>query len=103
MRVIVTEHAERQIAATASYIEHTYGKTYKKKFRQRVLHTIRILRSQPNSGAIEPLLSDLPRTYRSILVNRINKLIYTIDDDCIIIVACWDSRRDPATMPSEVN
>lgn len=102
MRVIVTEHAERQIDQIASYIELMYGKPYKQKFRQRLRHTISILRTQPNCGAVEPLLSDLPRTYRSITVNRLNKLIYSIDDEVIIIVACWDARRDPAAMPSEV-
>ncbi len=33
--------------------------------------------------------------YRSIVVNFLNKIIYRVEDDKILIVALWDVRREP--------
>ena len=40
--------------------------------------------------------------YRSFVMNRLNKIVYRIDDDVIYIVAFWDVRRDPDSLASEV-
>ncbi|MBP5368183.1 MAG: hypothetical protein J6Z01_07020 [Bacteroidales bacterium] len=55
----------------------------------------KLLCSQPNIGIVEPLLSESPIMYRSILVQRINKIIYWINNDAIEIVDLWDCRREP--------
>ena len=40
--------------------------------------------------------------YRGIVIKPYSKIIYTITDDIIEIVAVWDTRRDPAALAAEV-
>ena len=102
MKVNVSEFAEWQIEATADRIEQSFGNDSKKKFRQRIRHSIRLLRQHPNMGPIEPSLSNEPIAYRSIVVTPLNKLIYAIKDDNIEIVDLWDVRREPAALVNEI-
>jgi len=48
------------------------------------------------------LLADLPGTYRSYVMNRINKIIYRVDGDTIFIADFWDVRRAPESLVSQV-
>jgi plasmid stabilization system protein ParE len=102
MRVNVTAFAERQIAATGEYIEQTWGRAHRIKFKQRLRQVISLLRKNSNMGAVEPLLMQYARTYRSIVATTQNKIIYVIDSDQIDIVAFWDVRREPAVLADEV-
>ena len=63
----------------------------------------KLLVNNPQLGAIEPLLADLPVVYRSIVVNRLNKLVYWINEDTIEIVAFWDTRREPKEQAAKLN
>ena len=49
----------------------------------------------PNMGKIEPYLANQPFLYRSIVVSRINKIVYRTHDNIVYIVALWDTRREP--------
>ena len=40
-------------------------------------------------------------SYRSIIINGLNKLVYRIDDDIIHIVDFWDTRREPKNQASQ--
>ena len=40
--------------------------------------------------------------YRSIVVNRLNKIVYWINDDVIEIVDFWDTRREPVAQAKQV-
>lgn len=59
------------------------------------------LKRSPGIGQIDSLFADRrPQTYRSVIINGLNKLVYRIDDDTIRIVAFWDTRmqaKDQAT------
>ena len=102
MKIVITDTAERQIAATSDYIEREWGRTYKIKFRQRLQKTISLLRQNPNLGAVEPLLTQYTKQFRSIVATSHNKIIYSITANHIEIVAFWDVRREPAKLASEV-
>ncbi len=41
-------------------------------------------------------------TYRSLIVKRLNKMVYRIDNDCIIIVDFWNLRRNPDKLRNQV-
>ena len=56
----------------------------------------------PNIGSIDPLFDDRPKTYRSIIINGLSKMVYFIDDETIHIVAFWDTRREPKKQAEQV-
>ena len=36
-------------------------------------------------------------TYRSVIINGLNKMVYRIDGDIIYVVDFWDTRREPVS------
>lgn len=40
--------------------------------------------------------------YRGYVMNRINKIVYRVDDDIIYIADFWDVRRNPESLVSKV-
>lgn len=80
---------------TASYIQTQFGEISCKVFLREVVRTEKLLRENPHLGSVEPLLSDLPKTYRSIVVQKLNKIVYYVEDNTIYIVDFWDVRREP--------
>jgi plasmid stabilization system protein ParE len=95
MIVIWSEKAENTLKETAEYIFERFGEKNMKNFLQEVFKTAKLLETSPYIGQIEPLLIDFSETYRSIVVNYLNKIIYRVDDSRILIVALWDVRREP--------
>lgn len=57
----------------------------------------------PEAGPIEPLLTDFTECFRYLVVSKHYKLIYTINETCIEIIAVWDCRRNPSQLVQEVN
>lgn len=103
MRVVQTGLAKRQIADTARYIRREFGKKSKESFLQKVRETRRLLADNPCLGPIEPLLAERTQTYRSVVVGKLNKMVYYIEEDTVIyVVAFWDCRREPDTLASQV-
>ena len=84
--------AKRQIAA---YIRSEFGTKRAKKFRQDVDDTVTMLLRTPNIGQIDPLFEGRAKTYRSIIINRLNKMVYDIEDDTVHVAAFWDTRMEP--------
>ena len=94
MRVIWQEPAKRGRQITA-YIRQEFGTKRAKKFRQEVADTVNKLSCSPGIGQIDPLFASRAATYRSVIINGLNKMVYRIDDDVIYIVAFWDTRMEP--------
>ena len=84
--------AKRQIAA---YIRSEFGTKRAKKFRQDVDDTVTMLLRTPNIGQIDPLFEGRAKTYRSIIINSLNKMVYYIEDDTVHVAAFWDTRMEP--------
>lgn len=95
MRIKVADKAKRKILHTAKYIKDKFGKETSVGFRDEIRLIRNLLRENPEIGLKEPLLSDAPVTYRSIVINHLNKLVYWINDDIIEIIDFWDCRREP--------
>jgi plasmid stabilization system protein ParE len=102
MRVEWTEQAKVGRKQVADYIRDRFGLRHKRDFIQEVNKAVNMLMRLPNVGSVESLLADYPRTYRSIVVNHLSKIVYRIDGDIIYIVAFWDVRRNPETLAKEV-
>jgi len=58
----------------------------------------------PQMAALEPYLSDLPVSFRSLVVRDNYKIIYFIDEDkdIINIVTIWDCRQDDKKLKNEL-
>jgi len=102
MKVRWNERARTSLRNTASYILTEFGRKSNVEFLRKVYQTERLLQKNPNLGPAEPYLADAPVLYRSIVVNRLNKIIYWINDDVIEIVDFWDTRREPVAQAQEV-
>ena len=88
--------SRRQIS---KYIYKNFGETALKDFLQEIDRIVKLIKSNPAIARIDPLFADRVNTYRSIIVNRLSKLVYRIDDDVINIVAFWDCRKEPIIKP----
>ena len=54
----------------------------------------------PRMAPVEPSLSGRSETFRALLVKKLFKIIYYIDEvaDEIVIVTVWDCRQNPKTL-----
>ena len=102
MKIEWTALAIRGKQNVADYIRNRFGYKRKRVFIQEVDRTARMLLDHPNLGPVEPLLADMPKTYRSVIINGLSKIIYFIGDDVIYIVDFWDVRREPKALSEEV-
>ena len=101
MKIIVSEQADERLHATADYIQYRFGHKAKKAF----IHEFRILirlRNNPYMGATETLLNEKSKTYRSIVLQKVNKMVYFIDGGVIHIADFWDTRREPVAQAEQV-
>ena len=103
MNVIWLAHAEKSLRRTEEYILQEYGEKSRGRFMQEVEDVAYLLEKMPELGHFEPLLSRYKQGYRSIVINHLNKLIYYIRDNKILIAALWDTRREPRTLTNELN
>ena len=98
MMVIWLEHAEMALRRTEEYIYQEYGEKSRKEFMLEVENVAYLLEKMPELGHFEPLLSEYEQGYRSIVINHLNKLIYYIKDNTVLIAALWDTRREPKSL-----
>ena len=101
MRVFVHDIVKEKIRTTSRYIQANFGKNARLNFHREIAQVYQLLQQNPNLGPAEPYLADAPVLYRSIVVNRLNKIIYWINDDVIEIVDFWDTRREPVAQAQE--
>lgn len=94
MRVIWQSSADRQRDQIAEYIRQEFGARRRRQFLKEVRQMTQKLKHSPGIGQIDPLFTDRPQTYRSVIINGLNKLVYRVDDNTIHIVGFWDTRMD---------
>ena len=95
MKVKWTPLARKHLRHTANYIQTNEGSSSYETFADNVIEWQEILSRMPEVGSPEPLLLHRSIPSRSIVINRLNKLIYHIADDLLIIDDFWDTRREP--------
>ena len=94
MKVIWQKPAKEGRRQITAYIRKEFGTKRAKRFRQEIDDTVNQLMCSPAIGKIDPLFEDRPQAYRSVIINRLNKLVYRVDGDTIYIVGFWDTRMD---------
>ena len=102
MKVIWQTNADRQRDRIAEYIRDEFGSKRRRQFLQEVQQMTQQLKRSPYIGQIDPLFEDRSATYRSVIINGLNKIVYRIEDDTIHIVAFWDTRMEPEEQAAKV-
>jgi len=51
---------------------------------------------------IEPLLSEFPELYRSLVIRKTYKVVYYIEDDLIFVVAVFDCRQNKGKLKKDI-
>lgn len=97
------DQAEEALGNTAKYIRGQFGQKASDKLLKATYHIGCLLEANPYLGTIEPLLAHRAITYRSIVVNRLNKMVYRILEDRIEIADFWDVRREPSTLTNQLS
>ncbi len=95
MKVIWSLIAQDQLRQAADYIENSFGKKARMEFLDDINHSVPLLSSFPFLGKEEPLLEGAPVAFRSLVIGRLNKFVYYINNSVIEVVALWDTRREP--------
>ena len=89
------KRAADQLHQEEEYILRNFGERARQEFMERIEKTTLSLIEIPTLGKIDPLFAHRKQTYRSIIVGRLNKIVYFIKDDILHIAAFWDTRREP--------
>ena len=103
MKVIWTRQAYESWIRVARYIRKEFGQRALEKFVKETRQWEDTLCSMPQTGHIEPLLEGLSKTYRSVIINKKSKLIYTVEAEHIKIDDFWDTRREPKKLVENIN
>ncbi|MBR3521841.1 MAG: type II toxin-antitoxin system RelE/ParE family toxin [Prevotella sp.] len=102
MKVIWDPKAKKNRSQVADYIRQKFGARRKILFLQEVREVTKKLRTAPYIGKIDPLFEDRSKTYRSIIVNGLNKIVYFVEDDIIYIAGFWDTRMNDEELAANV-
>lgn len=95
MKIIIDQIAEIKIRQTARYIHQKFGTTVRSNFITEIKRIVKLLNVNPCLGVVERYLEGAPVLYRSIVIQRRDKIIYWINDEIIEIVDFWDCLREP--------
>ena len=99
MQVTWNKKALNQLDAVMGYGRREFGERTVQRLYTRIMNYEPLLAANPRIGIAEPLLAGRKRAYRSIVVHKLFKLVYYIDEakQVIRITALWDTRREPHT------
>ena len=102
MKVRWNKQSKERLLQPALYIHKEYGQKARDAFMQAVQQANNLLADNPHLGAVETLLSDLPSQYRSVVIQRINKIVYRLVENHIEVIAFWDVRREPKQLAENI-
>ena len=102
MRVVWDPKAKEARTQVANYIRREFGARRKTRFLQEVRQATQQLKRSPGIGRIDPLFSDRTKTYRSVIINGLNKLVYFTEGDILYIAGFWDTRMQPEDQAAQV-
>ncbi|MBC8600500.1 type II toxin-antitoxin system RelE/ParE family toxin [Parabacteroides acidifaciens] len=95
MQIIWTEQARQQVKSAMDYCKATFGTRILIRFSGQLKADIVRLGKNPFMGLVEPLLEGRNKVYRSLVIHKLYKLVYYVDEETIYIADLWDVRRDP--------
>ena len=96
------KRAATQLQQVEDYVLQHFGERIRKEFMDEVEQVVTELADMPTMGKLDPLFAHRKQTYRSIIVRRLNKVVYYVKDDTLHIAAFWDTRREPRNQAQQV-
>lgn len=102
MKIIWSRKAASSFNQIETYILRRFGEKTQQEFRVEVENLVNTLAIMPELGKIDPLFAHRKQLYRSIIVRRLNKIVYYVKDDTLRIAAMWDTRREPKSQAKKV-
>jgi plasmid stabilization system protein ParE len=69
---------------------------------QILFNTADVLKTFPYAGSIEPLLEEMPISFRSLVADKNHKLIYTVTGNIVEIHAVWDCRQSEEVLKQTI-
>ena len=100
MKIKISRNAEKHLDSIFDFICQDNEKAAIDIYNI-ILDQIDFLAKQPKMAAIELLLENFPREYRSLVVMRKYRVVYFIEDEIVHISAIWDCRRNPDSLVKE--
>ncbi|MCR5454324.1 MAG: hypothetical protein K6F33_05000 [Bacteroidales bacterium] len=67
-----------------------------------MINILKRLESFPESGRIEPLLEGLEQEYRAVIFDKMFKIIYTVNEDEIVVENLWNMKRSPNALKRDI-
>ena len=89
MQVFVTPRAEKNFDSIVDYIRNKWGERTAKQFVLKTDEIFKLLQNYPTMGPIE--VGDI----RGFQLSRQTRMLYTIRNDKVIVLAFFDVRQDP--------
>ena len=98
MKVKITKPARQRFKEIDEYHKSKGNNTKGRKLREKVVKKSKLLRDNPHLGKEEKYLKDLGLGHRSLVIDRLYKLIYRIAKPFIYITDIFDTRQNPDEM-----
>ena len=95
--VVWGKKANKKRIAFLKYGEKEFGRKIAIKMNEKIESYVCTLAGNPGIGVREPLLLHRRKPYHSIVIHKLLKLVYYIDEakGRVYIVDLWDTRREP--------
>lgn len=94
MKIIWTDFAKLQLKNIFDYYKEVASTAVARKIVTGIRNRTILLKTHPQIGTVEELLSDSPYNYRY-LVETNYKIIYRIDNKMIYITDIFDAHQNP--------
>ncbi|MDR3247006.1 MAG: type II toxin-antitoxin system RelE/ParE family toxin [Prevotellaceae bacterium] len=97
-----TDKAKRHLKSIFDFYVETAGRKTAIEMVTDIKVATKPLTKFPQMAAIEPILSDLPEKFRSLVVCKHYKVIYYVNNKVVHIFAIWDCRQNPDNLKIQI-
>jgi plasmid stabilization system protein ParE len=103
MKVILLPNALKRLEEIYMFLQ-TFNPNTAVRIYNNILDEIEILEKYPRISAIEPLLSNSGKEFRSLIIMKYYKIIYYVEDkdNTVYVATVWDSRQNPDNLETEI-
>ena len=93
MRIEWSEQSRRDLRGILSYVGMKFGRRKAGKVLSDIRERVELLKVFPNIGRKFVDDPEFGITYR-VLTDKMNRIVYFVDEDRIVIVTVWQNRQD---------
>ena len=102
MKIIWSEQATYAWQQIADYIYEEFGYDAMLNFREKTIESESKIAEFPNMGTTIVSVKHKEIAFKYVLVTRLSKMIYHVDEEKIIIDLFWDTRMDPKRLANRL-